>query len=393
MADRPAAEGEWSMPRLSRACATGVVLVLTVAGCAHHAAKAAAIELDRGRCGAGWTRPHGGDQTLTVHNATTAGMEVQLVDPATKGVYAEVEQLGPGTSRPIHVTLTRGTYAFTCYADGADSETGPSVTVTDGPARGTAAIMPTSENDLAGPVRTYRTHVSAGLATLAVQVGELQTALKSGDRARAQAAWLVAQMAYSRLGAAYDTFGDRAGVIDGTPAGLPRGVGDSRFTGLRRIEYGLWHHEPLAATTKVAGRLATDVAGLRTDFAAERTDPNDLPLRAHEILENALQFELSGASDQGSGDGLAIISANLDGTAMVLDAIAPVLQPRDPGWPRATAELAAMRTLIGAQDRKGHWTPPASLPLAEREKLDGALGQLLENLAPIAAIGEVRREF
>ena len=59
----------------------------------------------------------------------------------------------------------------------------------------------------------------------------------------------------------------------------------------------------------------------------------------------------------------------------------------------STAELAAMRTLIGAQDRKGHWTPPASLPLAEREKLDGALGQLLENLAPIAAIGEVRREF
>jgi iron uptake system component EfeO len=381
------------MPRLSRAGAVGAVLVLTVAGCTHATAKAAAIELDRGRCGAGWTRPHGGEQTLTVHNATIAGMEVQLVDPATRGVYAEVEQLGPGTSRPIHVTLTPGTYAFTCYPDGADAETGPSVTVTDGPARGTAAVVPTTENELAGPVRTYRAHVSAGLATLAAGAGKLRTALRSGDRGDAQAAWLVAQMAYSRLGAAYDTFGDSAGAIDGTPAGRPGGVKDPGFTGLRRIEYGLWHNEPLPVTAKVADRLVTDVAALQKGFAGERTDPNDLPLRSHEILENSLQFELSGASDQGSGDGLAIISANLDGTRMVLDSIAPVVRPRYAGWSRAVSEMSALQALITAQQRHGRWTPPASLPATDRQKLDGALGQLLEDLAPIAAIGEVRREF
>jgi iron uptake system EfeUOB component EfeO/EfeM len=380
------------MPRLSRAGAVGAILVLTLAGCTHPV-KAAAIELDRGRCGAGWTRPHGGAQTLTVHNVTTAGMDVQLVDPGTKGVYAEVEQLGPGTSRPIHVTLTRGTYAFTCYPDGADAETGPSVTITDGPADGTAAIVPTTENDLAGPVKTYRAHVSAGLATLAAQAGKLRNALKSGDRGDAQAAWLVAQMAYSRLGAAYGTFGDSAAAIDGTPAGLPGGVRDPHFTGLRRIEYGLWHNEPLPLTAKVADGLVKDVAGLRKDFAGERTDPNDLPLRAHEILENSLQFELSGASDQGSGDGLAIISANLDGTTMVMDAIAPVLRPRYAGWPRAVTEMSALQTLVRAQQRKGRWTAPAALPAPDREKLDGALGRLLEDLAPVAAIGEVRREF
>jgi iron uptake system component EfeO len=380
------------MPRLSRAWVAGTVLVLTVAGCTH-TGKDAAIELDLGRCGVGWTHPHGGEQTLTVHNAGTAGMEVRLVDPATKAVYAEVEQLGPRTSRPIRVTLTKGTYAFTCFPDGSDSETGPSVTIADGPAQGTPAIPPTTENDLAGPVKTYRAHVSAGLATLAAQVGRLRAALKTGDRSKAQAAWLVAQMAYSRLGAAYDTFGDSADAIDGTPAGLSAGARDPDFTGLRRIEYGLWHNEALPVTAKIADRLASDVAGLQTDFARERTDPNDLPLRSHEILENALQFELSGAADQGSGDGLAIIDANLDGTKMVMDAIAPVLQPRAPGWQHVVAERDALKNQIDAQNKNGHWTPPRELSTTDREHLDGALGQLLEDLAPIAAIGEVRRAF
>ena len=142
---------------------------------------------------------------------------------------------------------------------------------------------------------------------------------------------------------------------------------------------------------RVVDKLAADVAKLQTDFAAERTDPNDLPLRSHEILENSLQFELTGDADQGAGAGLAIISANLDGTSAVLDAIAPVIQPRYPEWADVEAELAGLRRLIVAQDRDGQWTAPRALSRTDHERLDGALGQLLEHLAPIAAVGEVRR--
>jgi iron uptake system component EfeO len=349
------------------------------------------VEVTRGGCGTGWAAPHGGDQTIDVRNVGTVTMEVELVDPATHGVYAEVESLGPGTVRPIRIVLGRGSYAFACFPEDSDAETGPVVTVKDGPARGATAVAAVSENDLADAVQDYRAHVSAGLTALATAVTGLRTAVRSGDRARAQAAWLTAQMAYGRLGAAYDTFGDAADAIDGLPAGLPGGVHDKDFAGLRRIEYGLWHGEAMPSIAKVAGRLATDVAGLRKDFAAERTDPNDLPLRAHEILENSLQFELTGASDQGSGDGLAVISANLDGTRMVLDAIAPVLKPRYPGWQSAMDQLASMTKLVDAQNRRGRWTAPEALARADRERLDGALSQLLETLAPIAAVGEVRR--
>ena len=133
------------------------------------------------------------------------------------------------------------------------------------------------------------------------------------------------------------------------------------------------------------------MAGLRKDFDGERTDPNDLPLRAHEILENTLRFELTGDADQGAGAGLAIMSANLDGTTMVLDAIAPEIRQRYSRWDTVTGELGALKTLVGAQHRGGRWTAVAALSRADHERLDGALGRLLEDLAPIAAIGEVRR--
>jgi iron uptake system component EfeO len=370
------------MPRPFQVILAGAapMLLLGVAACTGAGPAPAAVEVTRGGCGTGWAKPHGGDQTIRVHNVGTVTMEVQLVDPATHGVYAEVESLAPGATRPIRLVLARGRYAFTCLPEDSDVETGPAVTVPDGPARGAEAVPAVSEVDL-----------TAGLAALTSGVGGLRAAVRSGDRLRSRDAWLTAQLAYGRLGAAYDTFGDLAGAIDGTPAGLPGGVRDPGFTGLRRVEWGLWHGEAMPAVATVADRLAGDVATLRKEFAAERTDPNDLPLRAHEILENSLQFELTGDADQGGGAGLAIISANLDGTRAVLDAIAPVLQPRYPGWAGVNDELAALRKLVGAQHRNGRWTAPRALSRPDRERLDGALGQLLEHLAPIAAIGEVRR--
>ncbi len=72
---------------------------------------------------------------------------------------------------------------------------------------------------------------------------------------------------------------------------------------------------------------------------------------------------------------------------MVLGAIAPEIQPRYPAWPTVLSELTALQKLVDGLGR----TPVQSLTTHEHEKLDGALGRLLEDLAPIAAIGEVRR--
>ena len=90
---------------------------------------------------------------------------------------------------------------------------------------------------------------------------------------------------------------------------------------------------------------------------------NDLSLRAHEILENTLQFELTGETDQGSHTGLATALANVQGTKMTLVVIAPLLQQVSrPSWPRPPTDLDQLAALLSTyRSPDGMWTPFESL--------------------------------
>ena len=349
------------------------------------------MSVARSTCGTNWTG-HGGDRTFLLKNTDTVTTDVDLVDPGTGAIYAEVESLAPGTTRPLRVRLGHGAYAFRCLPEGVDTLTGPTVRVADGPEDATPAVLPVSDLDLADAVRRYRKGVTAGLAVLADDVGALRRALHHGDRADARTAWLTAHLGYERLGAAYGTFDEFADRIDGLPDSLPGGVHDKDFSGLYRIEYGLWHGQSPSSLAPVGDRLASDVAELRHDFPDQRTDPMDLTLRAHEIMEDTLQSQLTGTSDQGSGTGLAAAEANLDGTQAVLDAIEPIMRSRYEGWEQVGLWMGRARRLLkDARRPDGGWTPLGSLKTIDRRRLDGTIGALLEELAPIAAIGETRR--
>ncbi|HEY3502340.1 MAG TPA: EfeM/EfeO family lipoprotein [Actinocatenispora sp.] len=370
-----------------------VLAVMALAGCDGGTPTRAdtTVEVSRGACGTGWKDPHGGDQVFRVHNVDTVTAEVELVDPHTHAVYAEVDGVAPGTTRPMRVRLGRGRYAFRCLPEDTDARTGSTVTVSDGPARGAPAVVPVGEQDLRGAVTTYRAYVTRSFRPLVADVAALDKAVRSGDRAGARRAWLPAHLDYERLGAAYDTFGDLADAIDRLPAGLPDGVHDKDFTGFHRIEYGLWHGESMTSLRGPAGTLRSDVGELVGGFADEQTDPNDLPLRAHEILEMTFQFELTGEADQGSGTTLATARANVDGTRAVLSALRPVLTGRYRGLSGADDALDTLAKLLDARHTGGGWTPVDSLSAADRERVNGAAGDALERLAPVAALAEVRR--
>ncbi|MFB4301366.1 EfeM/EfeO family lipoprotein [Actinomadura sp. NTSP31] len=382
--DRPSA---WARLPIGCACAVLAACLAACSGDDHHGA-AAAVQADRAHCGQGWRDPHPGTQTLTVHNSDSAATEVDLIDPSSGAVYAELEGVGPGTTRAMRVTLGGGTYAFWCFPEGGRPVTGPKVSVR-GPAGG-PAIRPVAQNDLFPASRSYRAYVTKGLGVLRDRTDELRDAVRSGDLDAARRKWLPAHLAYERLGAAYGTFGDFADKIDGRPAGLPGGVHDSGFTGFRRVEHGLWHGESAASLRKPADRLSVDVRALIDDFPREQIDPTDLGLRAHEILENTVQFELTGKGDQGSGTELATASANLEGTRAVLDPMRPVLKPRMDltgvdTWLDRTAKL------LDAQHRHGKWTPLDELGTTDRERINGAVGELVERLASVATVAAVRR--
>lgn len=356
------------------------------------AAPAPEISVSRSSCGLGWADPKPGEQSFRLHNTGSVAAEVDLINPRTGTIYGEVEGLGPGTMRPLRVTLGTGDYAFRCLLDETAAMVGPVAKVIGGDGHSGPAVVPVTEADLVGPLRAYQDRVTAGLGTLVEGTGALKAAVQDHDRIGARSAWLSAHLSYERLGAAYRAFGDSDAALNGIADGLAGGTADPEFTGFHRVEFGLWHDEDMAALGPIVDRLDADASRLRRSFPDMQIDPSELGVRGHEIMENALQFELTGRTDYGSGTNLATAQANLDGTRMVLDVLRPllispsiVLSDVDSWLDRSQAALD------GGHLSDGSWVPLARLDQRARQKINGVVGELTERLAPIAAVTEPRR--
>ncbi|MCF3106707.1 peptidase M75 family protein [Streptomyces roseoverticillatus] len=372
----------------------GVLLALAGCGAAAPRAPAAGDSVDASphRCGHGWRHLRPGTHTFTLHNTSGTAAEIQLTAPRTGAVLGEAEGIAPGAVRTMRARLGAGTYAFVCFGEDADPVTGPAVRIRGRAGAGPAAV-PLTAHDLVPPTLDYQQWVTTRMTRLVQATDALRAAVRAGDIPAARTRWLTAHLAYARLGAAYDAFGDAGEAVDRTTAGLPRGLRDPGFTGFHRVEHGLWHHERPATLLPATDRLARDVRALRTAWAGTRMDPADLGRRAHEILEDTLRAELTGRTDYGSGSGLATARAHVDATRAVLDRLRPFLRTRYPGLPALDRRLGRLARTLDAHARAHHggWTPPARLGRTERARINAAVGDLTERLASVAALCDVRR--
>ena len=338
-------------------------------------------------CGAGWTAPHAGQQTFLLRNRDIVGGEVFLVEAASGDVVAYVDNVGPGAAANLSIDLGSGKYAFRCAMADSDVAYGKSVTIAGHVKGGVYPVSAVTTNDLIPAVKAYQSYVVGELPKLVALAQKLNRDIRANSLPTARRDWLPAHLEYERLGAAYGAFGDADRAINGTTAGLAGGVSDPRFTGFHRLEYGLWHGQGASELTPISVRLDKDLVNLTRSFASARIEPLDIGIRAHEITENALQFELTGQTNYGSDSSLATVEANLTGTRVVLGILRDVIAPRYPALTEATSQLAKSSKDVAALDTRGL----AELSTAQRERVDSDVSELSELLAPIASICEPRR--
>jgi iron uptake system EfeUOB component EfeO/EfeM len=238
----------------------------------------------------------------------------------------------------------------------------------------------------AGPESAYLRYSERQLAAMQAQLGPLRSALAAGERATAQARWRAAYADYLGLGAVY-LEGPVAALnqaIDGTPGGLPGGSASLRFTGLHRVEMGLWSSAPLAQLTPVVTKLAGDAANLATLLPSVSIPAADYATRAHEILEDAVRDQLSGTDVPWSGEGVLGTVAGFDATTEVVSTLEPLLRSTE-AEPAVSSGLQALsRVIAGIQRAHGGVLPPnQGLSQPESERLDAAIGGALEALAQV----------
>jgi high-affinity iron transporter len=386
--ERLAAQRTWTI--------AGVLVVVPVmaAGAVVAALPAAsastttAVTVDRDGCARDFRSAQPGTHTFAVSNQSGRAGEINL-DDAAGGVVAEIETLGPATTADMTATLGSGTYTIVCILSGqpVTSSAPVQVSAADGQAV-SVAVKPVTVAELTGPNRAYQAYAADQLTALASVVTTIRADLGRGDLTAARKDWLAAQLDWERVGASYDSFGDEGVAVDG----LPDGVNDPGFTGLRRLEYGLWHNQSAASLQAVAVALARDIATVRKNLTSEALagDPTNLPIRAHEILEDALRDHLSGIDDQGSGSAYPQTYADLQVTGVVLGELSALINARAPTLlPTAQTQLDVLQQALLATQADGRWQPAASVPLLARQRVDAAIGALLETLSQVPDLLEV----
>lgn len=389
-------QGRWAAAAARRPrLATGVLLAVPalIAGIVIITLPSASADetmtVTAGACAPEWTSARTGTQTFAVTNKAGMAGEVMLVDD-NGGVAGEIETLGPGTTANLVATLSSTAYHFKCLWSNGDLVKSVDVTPTGGAVSTPLAVKPASIAELSAATDAYVIYAGSQLGRLEARLTTLRSTLASGNRAASRAQWLDAQLAWELVGASYNSFGDPGVAIDGLPSGLPLGPADPKFTGLHRIEYGLFHGQSPASLVPVASQLLADLASLRQQITDVAGDPVDLTLRAHEILEDAQRDHLSGVDDFGGGAAYPMTWADLQVTRTVWTQLASPIRSRNPAlFPQAMAAFDRLDQALLAVRVHGIWSTPSQASVMQRAQINAALSEALEIAAQEPGLLEV----
>ncbi|HEY1698413.1 MAG TPA: iron uptake transporter permease EfeU [Trebonia sp.] len=401
-----AAAARWERLAGNRPWTVGGVLVavpVVIAGAiiaavpaASSAASAAAVTVTKTSCAHDWTTAQTGAQTITVTNQSGLAGEINL-DNSAGAVVAEIETIGPATTAAMSATLSAGTYTIRCLMGSLPTTSSAPVTVTAATAKSggsgaPVAVKPVTLAELTPANKEYEAYAAAQLSALAGEVADIQAALRRGDTSSAERLWLTAQEDWERVGASYDSFGELGEAVDGLPSAYQGGVNDPQFQGLHRLEYGLWHGQPAAELEKVTATLATNIAIVRKNLDTDDLagDPTNLPIRGHEIMEDALRDHLSVMDDEGADAAYPMTAADVQVDRAVIGYMAPLLNQREPGLAATIdSQLNALQTSLSATRQGDGWYTPQSAPLLVRQHVDASIGALLETLSSVPDLLEV----
>ncbi|MGO4384954.1 imelysin family protein [Specibacter sp. RAF43] len=370
---------------VSAALIAGVSLTERTAPGPSMTSAATTVTITDRACGSGVANRVTGPASFMVRNAATWPTEVYLVKLPEFGTLIRTVTLGPGSSVTFNATIGPGDYAFQCLQSGQLKGTSaPFVATGPVPANATPAVRQASTGELGQSNNLYLKHASRTLVLMLAHVRALTTALLASDVPTARRDWLLARQTWSGLGAAYGSFGEAGDAIEGVrdPASTPDR--DTGFTGLGRIEYGLFNGQPAPSLALAARRLESDVASLAARLPTLAMVPGALSLRAHEILEDTLRDTLSGQDNHGAAMAFAITSADVAATRSTVADLATPLESRRPGLVAAiNARLDAVDAQLTHLRRGDSWVALDRATTVERQHVNGAVSAALEVLADI----------
>ena len=343
---------------------------------------------EAGGCAASPETVPAGQVTFVITNVDALSVtEVELV--SDQRIVGERENLAPGFDSTFSARLDGGSYEVFC--PGATNERAP-FTVTGEAAAQSAdltALLDTATAD-------YGTYVDDQIGFLLVPVKELAAALKAGDLAAAQAAYIKARPFYERIEPVAESFPELDPAIDLRAGDVEAGT---EWTGFHPIEQGLFEKKSTAGLADLGDQLVVDIQSLQAEAAKLSTataagtaggyQAFEIANGSATLLDEVLASKITGEEEAYSRIDLLDFEANVEGSLQAFATLKPALDQIDPTLvPQISAAFDALTAVLdGYRDPEapGGWTPYDELTAQDKTKLTDALLVVPEPLSAISA--------
>lgn len=316
-----------------------------------------------------------GQVVFNIRNDSGRKLEWEIL----KGVMVvdERENIAPGLSDKMTVTLLPGEYAMTC---GLLNNPRGKLTVTDSGFK--QAGGEADWEKLAQPLADYKAYVQAEARALTTKTSALAAAVKAGEIEKAKSLFADTRTHYERIEPIAELFNELDPAIDAREDDYKQGPKDPEFTGFHRIEYALWVEKSADSVKEVADKLEADVKKLQAEIDALTFPPSKVVGGAAVLMEEVAATKISGEEDRYSRTDLSDFQANVEGSQKIVELFRPMIAEKDQALLGKTdANFKQINDILAKYKTADGFESYDKLSEADRKTLQAPINALAEDLA------------
>lgn len=318
-----------------------------------------------------------GEVVFQIKNNSSRKLEWEILNGVM--VVDERENIAPGLSDKMTVTLLPGEYAMTC---GLLNNPRGKLTVTDSGFKQTPGEADMEK--LAQPLTDYKTYVQAEAEQLVSKTGAFVAAVKAGEIDQAKAMFADVRSHYERIEPIAELFNELDPAIDAREDDYKADPTDPEFTGLHRIEYALWIEKSTNGVKEIADRLASDVNKLKAEIDVLTFPPSKVVGGAAVLIEEVAGSKISGEEDRYSHIDLSDFNANVEGAMKIVDLFRPLIAEKNQALlDKVDANFKAVNDTLGKYQTADGFATYDKLSEADRKALQAPINALAEDLAQL----------
>lgn len=296
------------------------------------------VEINDTTCKVSTNSVPSGNVTFSLKNTGTVRNEFEILAENKLAIISERENLGPGTTTSLTVSLEPGKYFTACKKNMVGALVGVSeFTVTDSGKKVTLSADEQAIRDKA--VTNYTAYIRDQAGQIVDATNEFVKAYKAGDMEKAKSLYATTRMHYERIEPTAESFGDLDPALDEREADWQEAEDKSAraWTGWHVLEKDLWRPADYKGiskeeSAKIADKLVADTKKLydlvySSDF---KVNLDDISNGAIGLLEEVATSKITGEEEIFSHTDLWDFKANVEGAEVAFTAVKAIAQKKDP---------------------------------------------------------------